>query len=89
VLWVLGLAVLLATLSYHSYQTSQRGEAARPGPRGLDTGLAARFGALLLCLGLFLAADPELERWLWGVVSVGVIVEMATRRRRSDTAEET
>ena len=82
-LWILGLALLLATGSYHSYRASQRRAPARPGSAQLNTGLSFRLGLLLVCLGLCATSGHWLERGLWAVISLGVVIEIAVSRRRT------
>ena len=83
-LWILGLALLVATGSYCSYRVSQRRAPARPGSAQLDTGLSLRFGLLLVCLGLCAASGYWLERGLWAVISLGVVVEIVVSRYRRE-----
>ena len=83
-LWILGLALLLATGSYHSYRASQRRAPARPGSAQLDTGLSMRLGLLLVCLGLCATSGYWLERGLWALISLGVVIEIVVSRRRTE-----
>ena len=79
-LWILGLALLLATGSYHSYRASQRRAPARPGSAQFNTRLSMRLGLLLFCLGLCATSGHWLERGLWALISLGVVIEIVLIR---------
>lgn len=69
-LWILGCAVILATLSYASWDASVLRErmGARLGRASYQAGLS--LGLLLFTIGLAAAADEVLPRIIWGVLAV-------------------
>lgn len=86
-LWVVGLALCLATLSLAHYQARTDGERTwnwlkRPGSQ-----LALAIGGSLFCVGLVLVGEPLWEQVLWGLCAVTLIV-WAVRSWRSLGARE-
>lgn len=75
-LWVLGLAVVLAALSWANWAAKTAGTRLRhvlarpPIRRALDFGLA------LFCAGLAATADPWWQQALWAALSVAWIVQI-------------
>lgn len=84
-LWILGLAVLLAGLSYQYWLAQTRD---RPLRRQLQsTGFLITFwiAALLFAIGL-LGGSPQLwEMALWGLVAAWALVNLVTLARRAKT----
>lgn len=87
-LWILGLALLLATLSWSSWIASVekvrlRAVLARPGvQRVLNVGLA------LFCAGLASTGRAWWERVLWGLLVVAFSVQVwLVGRRREGSGE--
>ena len=66
-LWILGLAVLLARLSFVSYQKAVLPEQ-QTQISGPDWPQAA--GLTLFCMGLLLSADGLFEQAAWGLLAV-------------------
>jgi hypothetical protein len=88
-LWVLGLSVLLATLSWSSWASSEekvrfKAVLRRPGIRRLiDVGL------LLFCAGLAATARTWWERILWGALAVAWGVQgWLTGQKKPEANEE-
>ena len=87
--WVLGLAACLAALSMARYQTRVRDDTilsrlARPGMR---TTLAT--GACLICIGLVFTSNSWLEKGIWSLGAVVLVVCAAhSWRGRRATREE-
>jgi len=85
-LWILGLALMLATLSVATFRASQAGrrlggELAAPAFRA-----SLLAGLLLSCLGLLLAGRSWWERFLWGalaLVTAVVLVRQAVLLART------
>lgn len=87
-LWVLGLSILLATLSWAAW-ASTAGEAPlrivimQPRIRlGVDAGL------LLFCAGLAATARTWWERLLWGALAAAWAVQIGLSRRTTGAAKE-
>ena len=77
ILWVLGLALLLAAGGYYSYRVSQRGAHGLSGATRLRLGPALRWGLALFCLGLFAMSGSWWERMLWGVLTLVILLKPA------------
>ena len=77
VLWICGLAVLLATLSMARFQARAGGERLRHrlGERKPQMAIAA--GLILFCAGLLLGSDTMWEKGIWGACVVLAIVWFA------------
>ncbi len=80
-LWLIGLALILAALSFGDYI---RTEARLPaGSIWRAILFWARVGGLLLCAGMALTVGSWLERGLWALLGLGVIYEWWRWRGRS------
>jgi hypothetical protein len=87
-LWVLGLALLLATLSWAHWAASMertrfRTILGRPGVQR-TTNLALA----LFCLGLATTARKWWERAVWGLLTVAWVVQAWTAGRKPGTADQ-
>lgn len=78
-LWILGLALLLATFSYRSCVASQR-DIARKGSADDHATLLFRLGLLLFAVGLGATAENWIERLLWGVIALVALFELIHSR---------
>lgn len=81
-LWILGSALALATLSYASWEASQRGERLRarlgmPGPQ-----MALDAAGVLFCAGLAVTASAQWETWLWAALGALFLVQMLLLLRK-------
>lgn len=87
-LWILGLAVLLAVLSWANWAASVekvrlRTALTRPGvQRALNLGL------FLFCAGLAATGRAWWERVLWGLLAVAWVVQAWLAGRRTEDAGE-
>jgi hypothetical protein len=84
-LWVLGLSLVLAALSWarwvaHEEGARTRAVLARTGPRR-----AADLGLLLFCAGLAATSRRTWERVLWAVLAVAWVVQAAVAGRNGAT----
>ncbi|MGD1994428.1 MAG: hypothetical protein PVI59_14640 [Anaerolineae bacterium] len=85
-LWVLGLAILLAALSWAAWAAAAGGEAFRivimrpPIRLGIDAGL------LLFCAGLAATARTWWERVLWGALAAAWGAQVWISRQKKMTA---
>lgn len=83
-LWVLGAAILLATLSEASMLARQARCAVR---QVLETGgyrAATSLGLILFCIGMAATETRTWARWLWILVTTGLLAELvlpALRKR--------
>lgn len=81
-LWITGLAVVLAALSWANWEAKTGGERLRAAlerpaiRRAIDGGLA------LFCVGLAVGAEQWWERALWGLLAVAWIALMVWPVRR-------
>jgi hypothetical protein len=66
-LWILGLAVLLAAVSYHAWEAEVRGRPLREQLGGDQFGWVAWLSLVLVGLGLALTSDRVWEMVIWGV----------------------
>ncbi|RLC66926.1 MAG: hypothetical protein DRI48_03575 [Chloroflexi bacterium] len=69
-LWILGAAVILAALSYSSYEAQRRGERLRTRLAAPDFQVWLSVGLVLISLSLALIGPRWWERLLWGVMCV-------------------
>lgn len=91
-LWILGLALALATFSYASWQASFYHERTRDRLKRPGTMIVFSAAAVLFCAGLATTSDSTLEIVLWSVLGVLFIVQIVAlfRQKRAeelDTAE--
>ena len=81
-LWITGLAVVLAALSWANWEAKTGGERLRAAlerpaiRRAIDGGLA------LFCVGLAVGAEQWWERALWGLLGAVWVALMAWPSRR-------
>jgi len=80
-LWIVGLAVLLATWSYASYSASLSKQKVRDKFDELPYALALDAGMLLFVAGLAATEPRWWARVLWIVLGVGIIAEAVMRLR--------
>jgi hypothetical protein len=85
-LWILGLSVLLATLSWASWAASEekvrfRVALARPGIQQ-----ALNLGLFLFCAGLAATGRAWWERVLWGLLAAAWVVQAWLAGRRTKIA---
>ncbi len=78
-LWILGLAVIVATWSYARYAAYRSGVRVRDRLEALPYALAVDAGLLLLIAGLVWTETRWWARVLWGVLGVSVFVEGGMR----------
>ncbi len=76
-LWIIGLAILLAAYSYHRHDVAQQSAYARHGRGRYKLGFVARLGLLFLSVGLGATSDSWLERGMWGIIALGVVLQFA------------
>ena len=86
-LWIVGLAVLLATLSYSDWKKSVENSSLRAVLGEFMPALSINVGLLLFCLGLLATSAMWWERAGWGVallLVVGQIVaDVVAQRKKS------
>ena len=82
-LWVLGLSVLLAALSWAHWVASTEKSRFRTVLRRPATQLTLDLGLFLFCSGLAATARAWWERVLWGLLAAAWVVQayLAGRRR--------
>jgi hypothetical protein len=89
-LWILGLSLMLATLSYADYEAYRRQARTRDVLAEPGYQLALNAGLSLFCLGLLGSARAWWERALWVVLalafSVQVVRAWQARRRHTPKA---
>src|SRR4051794_27065829 len=81
-LWILGLAILLASFSYRSYAVSLRRSGVPLAPGRLSTGFFARLGLLLITAGLGLTSSSLLQQVLWGIIGMVTLGDLVQSLRR-------
>jgi len=88
-LWILGLALALATFSYANWQASVLGEKTitqlkRPGYL-----ISFNIAVLLFCAGMAATSDTTLEIVVWSILGLMFLVQMvfALRQQRGKTTE--
>ena len=69
-LWITGLAIILATISYAHWQARERGERLRAVLGVFGCQVALDFGMVLLCTGLFFTARSTWERLAWAALAL-------------------
>lgn len=86
-LWVLGLATLLAALSWAHWAASVRASRFRTVLGQPAVQLALDLGLLLFCAGLAATARAWWERALWGLLTLAWVAQ-AWRAGRGSVEEE-
>ncbi|MBN1978299.1 MAG: hypothetical protein JW918_12960 [Anaerolineae bacterium] len=83
-LWILGLAVLLAVLSWAHWTASTEGNRLRDELKRPRTQQALGLGLLLFCAGLAATGHTWWERILWGLLAAAWIFQawLAGRNKR-------
>jgi hypothetical protein len=86
-LWIVGLAVGLATLSYASWQASLHNEKFRQRLKHIPIQIALNLAGLLFSAGLAATSDTTLEIALWSVLALAFVAQVIfleiTRRREN------
>jgi hypothetical protein len=80
-LWVLGLALGLATLSFAVWQASFTGVSFRTIFSSRVFLVYSSLAEILFCLGLIVMADSLLERGLWLLISVAALISFILSNR--------
>ena len=75
-LWIVGLALLLATFSYNSYRASQAPQETKQ-LQLVQPAFFGRLGLMLVSAGLAATSGTRIERVLWGVLLCGTLIEGA------------
>jgi hypothetical protein len=90
-IWILGLAIIVATLSYADWLAMLRSRTSRARMRDVLGQAAFRIalwsGLTLFCVGVALAGGRGWERILWGVLAVMSVVEVWQAGRALRTSE--
>jgi len=87
-LWLLGLAVCLATLSYADWRARRASLRLRQVMEQPAFRLALWSGLAIFCVGVALAGGRWWERTLWGVLAVMSAVEVGQAGRALRTLEK-
>ena len=89
--WILGLSIVIATLSYADWFATLRSSASRTRIRDVLGQAAFRIalwsGLTLFCVGVALAGGRWWERILWGILAVMSAVEVGQAGRALRTSE--
>lgn len=85
-LWVLGLSVLIAALSWARWVAQKEGLRCRAVLGRPKIQLVIDLGLLLFCAGLAATSRTWWERVLWGLLAVAWVVQawLTGRRRRGE-----
>lgn len=75
-LWIVALALALATLSYASWQASWLKVSFRSVVDGFGIQVALHIAGLLFCLGLAASSTPIWQVILWLLLALGFIVQL-------------
>jgi hypothetical protein len=73
-LWILGCSLALAAFSYASWQGSVRGEKISVSLRSPGIRLSLHLGGVLFCLGLAFGAGTLLEKIIWALLGIAILV---------------
>jgi len=87
-LWVLGLAITLAALSYSDYLASCRRVRTRRILGSSTFQLPFSAGMTLVCLGLLFTTQKAWERVVWGILSVLFVIQAGALLRRRPTSQQ-
>lgn len=87
-LWILGCAVVLATLSYASWQASLYQESLRARLERVGIQRALHLSGLLFCAGLAILSEGYIKTLLWATLGVSFAMGLVMALRRTDGAEE-
>ena len=74
-LWVAGVALLLAALSWAHWRASRERRPLRAELRRPDTGRALNAGMVFFCAGLAATGQRWWEWVLWGLLSLGFLLQ--------------
>lgn len=81
-LWITGLAVLLAALSYHDWLAHETGRRLRDQFKTRSWGIPFALGMTLFCTGLAAARDtPWWERALWSTLGLSFLWQLIAHFR--------
>jgi|PlaIllAssembly_1097288.scaffolds.fasta_scaffold2125617_2 NhaP-type Na+/H+ or K+/H+ antiporter len=75
-LWVIGCAVLLATLSYASWEARLSRQKLAERLKQGSTWLTLNLGSLLICLGAALAGGEWWWIVLWGLLGLAFLIQV-------------
>lgn len=81
-LWIVGLAVCLATVSMARYQARVGADRLWTGIKQPESQFALAIGAILFCVGLLLCSGIWWERGIWGLSAALLIVWVVRLARR-------
>lgn len=90
-LWILGLALALATFSYVSWLASIQGVRTRDQLKTPGTLIAFSIAGILFCAGLAATSDTLIEIVIWSILGVLFLVQaiMMARQRTKSIPEAT
>lgn len=74
-LWILALALALATLSHARWQARRNSERLKDQLDHPRWGIPLNLSGVLFCLGLALTSDTWWEITLWGLLGISFIVQ--------------
>ena len=74
--WILGCSVVLAALSYASWEASAQGEKIRTCISQYYIQISLNFGGFLFCVGLAGTSDVVWQRILWTILGLGFLVQV-------------
>ena len=81
-LWILGLALVLATLSFASYQAHEERVRLRQALSQPRFSVPISVGLLLVCVGMSYGAQPLWQRFLWLLLAAAFAYDAWTSWRR-------
>ena len=90
-LWILGLAVLLATLSYSDWKRSVEKRSLRSVLGEFTPSLCINFGLFLFCSGLLATSTTWWETAGWGIallLVIGQVVADVIEQRKKEAGVE-
>ena len=73
-LWIVGLAVCLATVSMAHYQARVGADRLWAGLGQPESQFALAIGAILFCIGLLLCSGTWWEKGIWGLCAACLVV---------------
>jgi hypothetical protein len=74
--WILGCAVVLATISYASWEASATGNKFRSCVTKHQSQIALNLGGLLFCIGLVGTTDVVWQQILWALLGIGFLIQI-------------
>ena len=82
ILWILGCSIILASISYASWDASSKNEKIRNILKKYHIQISINLGGFLFCAGLAGTTDVLWQRIIWIILGIGFLLQIWGEFRR-------